>query len=73
MLAQSQDFDAEVMQKVCNDYLEQAEGMSTEDVFYLVRFALSGNPVGAPMIDIAEVVGKEQVLSRLKLAMKVFE
>lgn len=47
------------MNQLCNEYLAEKEGLTTEDVFYLIRFALSGNPVGASMADIAEVVGKE--------------
>lgn len=53
-------FGVEAMNKVCNDYLVETGGIyNTEDVFYLLRFALSGNPVGAPMADIAAVIGIE--------------
>lgn len=37
-------------------------GLKNEDVFSLLRFAVSGNPVGAPVGDICEIIGKEQVL-----------
>ena len=53
-------FSAAEMNSLCNDY-QRENGFSTEDVFYLIRFALSGNPVGASMADIAEVVGHRQV------------
>ena len=53
-----QPFTAEVMNKVCSEYLFKEKIYNNEDVFYLIRFALSGNPVGAPMADIAEVIGK---------------
>lgn len=51
-----EEFSAAVMNSICNEY-QRENGFSTEDVFYLIRFALSGNPVGAAMADIAEVVG----------------
>jgi len=54
----TQTFTAEVMNKVCSEYLFKEKIYNNEDVFYLIRFALSGNPVGAPMADIAEVIGK---------------
>ena len=53
-----QAFTAEVMNKVFSEYLFKEKIYNNEDVFYLIRFALSGNPVGAPMADIAEVIGK---------------
>ena len=53
-----QAFTAEIMNKVCSEYLFKEKIYNNEDVFYLIRFALSGNPVGAPMADIAEVIGK---------------
>jgi transketolase len=30
-----------------------------EDVFFLFRYAMTGNPVGAPIGEISEVIGKE--------------
>ena len=51
-----ENFSAAEMNSICNEY-QRENGFSTEDVFYLIRFALSGNPVGAAMADIAEVVG----------------
>ena len=44
-----------------------------EDVFFLFRYAMTGNPVGAPIGDISEVIGKEAVLERLSLAQQVFQ
>ena len=57
---ESETLSSEQMNDVCGEYVNKhKERLTTEDVFYLVRFALSGNPVGAPMADIAEVVGKQ--------------
>lgn len=42
-------------------------------MFYLIRFALSGNPVGAPMADISEVIGKKAVEERISAAIDVLK
>lgn len=34
------------------------KGYKNEDVFFLLRFAITGNPVGAPVGDILDIVGK---------------
>lgn len=70
---QKQAFTAETMNKVCSEYLFREKIYNNEDVFYLIRFALSGNPVGAPMADIAEVIGKQQVEKRITAAIEVFK
>ena len=33
-----------------------------EDIFYLFRFAMTGNPVGAPIGDISEVITRKAVV-----------
>ena len=38
----------------------------------MFRYAMTGNPVGAPIGDISEVIGKEAVLKRLIAAQEVF-
>ena len=68
-----QPFTAESMNRVCSEYLFKEKIFNNEDVFYLIRFALSGNPVGAPMADIAEVIGKQQVEQRIVAAIEVFK
>jgi hypothetical protein len=37
-------------------------------VFFLLRFAVTGNPVGAPVGDICEIVGAENTIQRIKEA-----
>jgi chemotaxis signal transduction protein len=39
--------------------------LTNEDVFYLVRFALTGNSLGAPMGEVAEVIGMKECVKRL--------
>ena len=70
-LSSTTEFSFDVMNRICNQYVAEHK-LTTEDVFYLVRFALSGNPVGASMADIAEVIGKQEVQMRLHAAMPFF-
>ena len=51
---------------ICSEYLRKNEGRGwkNEDVFFLLRYAISGNPVGAPTGEICEVIGLQQVILR---------
>lgn len=42
----------------------QDRNWKNEDVFFLLRYAISGNPVGAPTGDIGEVIGLNQIIKR---------
>lgn len=56
----SQDIiKGETVNKVCTMYLyeNRDQRWNNEDVFYLLRYALSGSFTGAPTGEIAEVVG----------------
>ena len=72
------NFDGLKVNTICAEYLAKAlEDPSCkykgEDVFFLVRFALSGNPVGAPIGDIADVIGLQSVLERIQQAAALFD
>lgn len=45
--------------KICSLYLFESKDKikKNEDVFFLLRWAISGNPVGAPTGEICEVIG----------------
>ena len=71
-------FDSLQLNKACSMYLyEQNQkpdfSYKNEDIFFLFRFAMTGNPVGAPIGEISEVIGKKAVLERLKEAQQVFQ
>ena len=57
---------SETINSICTEYLHQNQGRGwkNEDVFFLLRYAISGNPVGAPTGEICEVIGLEQVILR---------
>ena len=66
---------SEEINKVCSHYLFQNKdkGFKNEDIFFLLRFAVSGNPVGAPTGDICEVIGLEQTIKRCKNAIEMLK
>ena len=56
----NEDFiTADTINHVCSMYLfeNKEKNYKNEDVFFLLRYAISGNPVGAPTGDIGEVIG----------------
>lgn len=48
----------------------KAQGYKNEDVFNLLRFAISANPVGAPVGDICDIIGKKTVIKRIDNALE---
>ena len=59
---------AEQINRICSLYIyeNRDRGWKNEDVFFLLRYALTGNPVGAPTGEIGEVIGLNEVLERCK-------
>ena len=47
-------------------------GWKNEDVFFLLRYALTGNPVGAPTGEIGEVIGMKAILQRCQNSIEYF-
>ena len=52
--------------RMCSLYLYENldRQWKNEDVFFLLRYALSGNPVGAPTGEISEVIGLNEIIER---------
>ena len=52
--------------KICSMYLfeNKDRNLKNEDVFYLLRYAITGNPVGAPTGEICEVIGYKEIIIR---------
>ena len=57
--AESEIVTSDEINKICSMYLyeNRDRGFKNEDVFFLLRFAVTGNPVGAPTGEICEVIG----------------
>ena len=53
------EITCDIINKICSLYLFENKDrkFKNEDVFFLLRYALTGNPVGAPTGDIGEVIG----------------
>ena len=54
-------------------YENRDRGWRNEDVFFLLRYALTGNPVGAPTGEIGEVLGLQNIITRCKNTIDYFE
>ena len=65
------DFSGNALHTLFNSTME-AEGLKMGQVMPLLRMALSGTMSGPPVFDIADVLGKESVQERLKLALERF-
>jgi hypothetical protein len=55
----SEAFTTNFVHEKCSLYLfkNKDKQYKNEDVFFLLRFAVTGNPVGAPIGEITEIVG----------------
>lgn len=54
-------------------YENKNKGYKNEDVFYLIRFAVTSNPVGAAVGEICDIIGHDQTVKRLKNAIDFLE
>jgi glutamyl-tRNA synthetase len=53
-------------------YVEQS-GYNVNQVFGILRVAVTGQKVSPPLFESMEVIGKENVLKRLKKAIEILE
>jgi len=67
---ENEEFDKDHYNKICSLYLYENvdRNFKNEDIFFLLRFAVTGNPVGASTGEICEVIGISQVIQRCKNA-----
>lgn len=58
---------AEPLNKAMSLFLyEKREQLVNEDVFFLMRFIITANTVGAPVGEIMEIIGKKESLRRIE-------
>jgi hypothetical protein len=71
---QYDNIDSSIINKVCSLYLyeNRDKKLKNEDVFFLLRFALTGNPVGAATGEIGEVIGYKEIIKRIENSIKFF-
>lgn len=58
--------------KVISKYIMEenaSRSLKNKDVYNVLRFAISGNPVGPPIGEVVQVLGKETVFRRLNTAL----
>lgn len=58
------DWDHDAMEKAIRDTAEQAN-LKAKDLFMELRVAVTGKTVGPPLLESLEILGKDEVLSRL--------
>jgi len=58
------DWNHDAMEKAIREASEKA-GLKAKDVFMELRVAVTGKTVGPPLLESLEILGKEEVLSRL--------
>ena len=68
-------FSADSIHKECSKYLfeNSKQGLKNEDVFFLLRYAITANPVGATIGDIMEIITKQNSIKRLEGAIYYIE
>lgn len=66
------DLSHERCEPLLRAYVEQS-GLSANQVFGILRVAVTGQKVSPPLFESMEIVGREKVLERLKNAIRVLE
>jgi glutamyl-tRNA synthetase len=54
------------------EYVEKS-GLSANQVFGIIRVAVTGQKVSPPLFESMEVMGREKVLERLRKAIEILE
>jgi len=77
LLSLDDEFKKDDINKTWSTYLfnetEKGNYLKNQDVFFLLRYVITGNYVGAPIGDIWEVIGKKETLNRIQDALVKFE
>jgi len=70
-LTDQQDFSADALEKYARD-LAAEKGLGTGKVFHPIRVAISGRTQGPSLFHMMEVMGKDEVVKRIKIAIERF-
>ncbi|MDR2426553.1 MAG: glutamate--tRNA ligase [Endomicrobium sp.] len=65
------DFSAEALEKYARD-LSKEKGLGTGKVFHPIRVAISGRTQGPSLFHMMEVMGRDEVVKRIKTAIEKF-
>ena len=72
ILAATDDFSAANMEHVLKAWVEQ-QGIKIGDIIHALRVALTGKPAGFGMFESMQVLGKEECLARIRVALEKLE
>ena len=70
-LSSQTDFSADALEKYARDLAEE-KGIGTGKVFHPIRVAISGRTQGPSLFHMMEVMGKDEVVRRIKIAIERF-
>jgi len=65
------EFSAAALEQFCRD-LAAANGMKAGQVFHPIRVAISGRTTGPSLFHMMEIMGKDEVLRRIKICLSLF-
>jgi glutamyl-tRNA synthetase len=72
ILSSLSDFSHQTAEPPMREFVETS-GLSANQVFGIVRVAVTGQKVSPPLFESMEIIGKEKVLERLRKAIEVLE
>ena len=72
ILSALSDISHAVAESPMREYVEKS-GLSANQVFGIIRVAVTGQKVSPPLFESMEIIGREQVLQRLKDAIQILE
>ncbi|HLO15248.1 MAG TPA: glutamate--tRNA ligase [Anaerolineales bacterium] len=72
ILASLPDLSHQIAEPPMREFVEKS-GLSANQVFGIVRVAVTGQKVSPPLFESMEIIGKEKVLERLRRAIEILE
>ncbi|MCI0610238.1 MAG: glutamate--tRNA ligase [Anaerolineae bacterium] len=72
ILSSLPDISHQIVEPPLRSYVESS-GLSANQVFGILRVAVTGQKVSPPLFESMEIIGREKVLQRLKMAIELLE
>jgi glutamyl-tRNA synthetase len=66
------DLSHQTAERPMREFVEKS-GLSANQVFGILRVAVTGQKVSPPLFESMEIIGREKVLERLQKAIKILE
>jgi glutamyl-tRNA synthetase len=72
ILSSLPDLSHQIVERPMREFVEKS-GLSANQVFGIIRVAVTGQRVSPPLFESMEIIGKEKVLERLQKAIEILE